>query len=223
MNRYAFGDIHGGAQTLQALLERLCLQSDDRLYLLGDYIDRGPNSKGVLDIILELMESGFDLRPVRGNHEDMLLQTVNGFHDEYSWHWMNGWGTATLQSFGLKNPEEIPVRYLALLQQMPYLRVENDFVFVHAGLDMRTEYPLRDSSPLAMAWGTVDQVDISRLGGRRMVTGHIVSRLAAIELSLSSSHIFLDNGAFTSMQPEYGNLVALNLDSRKITLQPWID
>ena len=92
MTRYAVGDIHGGAKTFKALLKRLQLQQGDQLYLLGDYIDRGPDSKGVLEIILELMISGYDVRPVRGNHDDMLLQTVNGFHEDFSWYWMKGWG-----------------------------------------------------------------------------------------------------------------------------------
>jgi len=223
MNRYAIGDIHGGAKTFRALLERLQLQSGDRLYLLGDYIDRGPDSKGVLDTILQLLQAGHDLRPVRGNHDDMLLQTVNGYHDDLSWHWMKGWGVETLQSFGITNPEELPACYLTLLEQMPYLRLEDDFVFVHAGLDMTVRNPLAESSPLTMAWGAVGQVDTARLGGRRLVTGHTISSLTQIELSLSSSHILLDNGAFTGRQPEYGHLAALNLDTMIITLQPWID
>lgn len=223
MTRYGIGDIHGGVHTFRALLDRLDLQKSDRLYLLGDYIDRGPDSKGVLDIILDLMESGFDLRPVRGNHEDMLLETVNGYHDDYSWGWMKGWGTETLKCFGITNPEDLPARYLTLLEQMPYTRTDNDFIFVHAGLDMTQHDPLTDSSPLAMVWGKADQVDSARLGGRKLVTGHKICPLSEIKLSLRSNHIRLDNGAFTGKQPEYGNLVALNLETMTIILQPWID
>jgi serine/threonine protein phosphatase 1 len=199
MSRYAIGDIHGGAKTLRALLEQLQLQPADRLFLLGDYIDRGPDSKGVLDIILQLLDSGHDVRPVRGNHDDMLLQTVTGFHDNYAWH------------------------YLQLLEQMPYLRVEDDFVLVHAGLDMEADDPLTGSSPLAMTWGETRGIDAARLGGRRLVTGHHPVPLPLIRMSLQSSHIYLDNGAFTGMQPEYGHLVALNLDTMSLTLQPWLD
>jgi serine/threonine protein phosphatase 1 len=223
MSRYAIGDIHGGARTFRALLERLRLQPGDRLFLLGDYIDRGPDSKGVLDTILQLLASGHDLRPVRGNHDDMLLQTVSGYHDDYAWSWMKGWGEATLKSFGVTNPEELPDRYLELLRQMPYLRLEDDFVLVHAGLDMAVNDPITESSPLAMTWGEAGGIDAARLGGRRLVTGHHPWPLSLIELSLQSDHLMLDNGAFTGNLPEYGNLVALNLDTMVLTLQPWLD
>ena len=223
MTRYAIGDIHGGAQTLQALLQRLQLKHDDKLYLLGDYIDRGPDSRGVLETILQLLKSGYDVRPVRGNHDDMLLQTVNGYHDDYAWYWMKGWGTETLKSFGVTNPEEIPVRYLNLLEQMPYLRVDNDFVFVHSGLNLATDDPLHESTPQEMTWGETGTVDTARLGGRKLVTGHHPLPLPAVENSLKSNHITIDNGAFSYLLPGYGNLVALNLESMEITLQPWLD
>jgi serine/threonine protein phosphatase 1 len=58
MTRYAIEDIHGGAQTFKALLERLNLRHSDRLHLLGDYVDCGNSSKGGLDIIIGLMDSG---------------------------------------------------------------------------------------------------------------------------------------------------------------------
>ncbi len=60
MTRYAVGDIHGGSRTLRVLLDRIQLKHNDRLYLLGDYIDRGNDSKGVLDTILQLMDGDND-------------------------------------------------------------------------------------------------------------------------------------------------------------------
>ena len=77
MSRYAIGDIHGGAKTFCALLEKIYLQREDRVYLLGDYVDRGPNSRGVLDIILKLKEAGFGIFALRGNHEDMLIRQLD--------------------------------------------------------------------------------------------------------------------------------------------------
>lgn len=223
MTRYAVGDIHGGAKTFQALLDRLNLHLGDQLYLLGDYIDRGPDSKGVLDIILQLLKSGYDVRPVRGNHDDMLLQTVNGYHDDFSWYWMKGWGKETLKSFGVTNPEELPAIYLTLLEQMPYIWTDNDFIFVHAALNMSADDPIRDSSPLTMTWGESDTFDTARLGGKKLVTGHNARPLSEIEMSLNSNHILLDNGAFNFTQTGYGNLVGLDLDTMTLTLQPWID
>lgn len=219
MTRYAIGDIHGGSKTFRALINRLNLQRSDQLYLLGDYIDRGPDSKGVLDIILQLMDEGYDVRPVRGNHEDMLLQDITGNED----YWMEGWGRETLKSFGVSSPEELPARYLQLLGRMPYIRSDASFVFVHAGLDMTTHDPLLESGPVTMVWGEVGPFGRDRLQGRILVTGHKIRPLPLLELSLLTNHFQLDNGAYTNMQPDLGNLVALNLDTRELIIQPWLD
>ena len=112
MTRYAIGDIHGGSKTFRALLDTLNLKHNDRLYLLGDYVDRGNDSKGVLDLILQLIDSGYDLRPVRGNHDDMMLRNFSGDLDMFSSLWLEGWGSYTLTSFGITAPEMIPSRYL---------------------------------------------------------------------------------------------------------------
>jgi serine/threonine protein phosphatase 1 len=72
--RFAVGDIHGCSKTLKKMMEDvLLLEHEDMLFLMGDYIDRGPDSKGVLDYILQLLESGYDIRPLLGNHEEMML------------------------------------------------------------------------------------------------------------------------------------------------------
>jgi serine/threonine protein phosphatase 1 len=99
VNRYVIGDIHGGAQTLRALLGRIGLRWKDRLHLLGDLIDRGPDSRGVMDTILTLCEAGFTVKPIRGNHEDMLLRNLSGDHDVWSPHWMEGFGEGARKWF----------------------------------------------------------------------------------------------------------------------------
>lgn len=222
MTRYAIGDIHGGAKTFRALLDKINLRLEDRLYLLGDYIDRGPDSRGVLDIILQLMDAGFEVRPVRGNHEDMLLQAIS-CEDDLSKIWMDDWGTKTLKSFGVTSPEDLPTRYLTLLDQMPYTWSDENYVFVHAGLDMTKDDPVIESSPIAMVWGGNSSFSKDKLQGRTLVTGHRVRPLPLIEVSLLTNHFQLDNGAFSNMQPDLGNLVALNLDTKELKIKPWCD
>ncbi|MDD2541181.1 MAG: metallophosphoesterase family protein [Desulfuromonadaceae bacterium] len=219
MTRYAIGDIHGGSKTLQALLGRLNLRPGDRLHLLGDYIDRGPDSRGVLDTIMRLMAVGYDVRPVRGNHEDMLLQSLSGSDD----YWMEGWGKETLKSFGATSLDELPDVYYTFLDQMPYIRADENFVFVHAGLDMTVDDPLTESTPNAMVWRENSPFGRDRLEGRTLVTGHKIRPLPLIEASLLTNNFQLDNGAFTAMQPNFGNLVALNLDTMELFLQRWCD
>lgn len=223
MTRYVIGDIHGGAKTFQALLDKIHLRFEDQLYLLGDYVDRGPDSKGVLDFILQLLESGHNVRPIRGNHDEMLLHSASGKYDEYSQYWMEGWGENALKSFGLLRPVDVPVRYMTLIEAMPYVLYDHQFVFVHAGLDMKALDPLTNSSIESMIWERMSTVDIAKLGGRKLVTGHTITSLPLIKESITNNHILLDNGAFTNQQPHFGNLVALNLDNSNLIIQPWCD
>jgi serine/threonine protein phosphatase 1 len=223
MTRYAIGDIHGGAKTFRALLEKINLRRDDRLYLLGDYVDRGPNSKGVLDIILKLTAAGFDVRPVRGNHDDMLIRSVRNDHDEYSWNYMQGWGSKTLQSFSVMSLKDLPERYILFLQKLPYLLEDGDFIFVHAGLDMSKDDPVTQTAQEFMIWGNGGFISDNDIPRRKIVSGHKIRSVARIEASLTTPHIQLDNGAFSNQPPDLGHLVALNLDTMQLTFQPWLD
>jgi serine/threonine protein phosphatase 1 len=123
--KYAIGDIHGGSRTFRTLLKRINLRHVDTLYLLGDYIDRGRDSKGVLDIIWQLMTAGYDVQPIRGNHEDMLLRDLAEDHDLSSIYWMKGWGKDTLKSFGVSAVRKLSSHYLTLLDAFPYLLMDD--------------------------------------------------------------------------------------------------
>ena len=71
--KYVISDIHGCIRTFEALLKMLHFSISDELYLLGDYIDRGPDSKSVLDLILSMRNKGYKIAALRGNHEELLL------------------------------------------------------------------------------------------------------------------------------------------------------
>jgi len=74
-----------------------------------------------------------------------------------------------------------------------------------------------------MLWVEPETVDADKLGGRSLVVGHRVKSLVEIRSYLASSYIRIDNGAFSNVQPDYGNLVALNLDNKELLIQPWLD
>lgn len=127
----AIGDIHGCLKSLQALLEKLEEYSDRRFVFLGDYIDRGPNSKGVVDFLLEFKEQQ-DCIFLRGNHEQMLLDAYK-MNDVDLWL-MNG-GRSTLESYGATyNQLEIPESHIAFYNQTRMYFDTPDYFFVHAGL-----------------------------------------------------------------------------------------
>ncbi len=218
--RFVIGDIHGCGRTLRALLDDVIrLQPVDQLYLLGDYIDRGPRSAETLDTIMGLIEKGFKVNALRGNHEEMLLDSKNSAFDRDLWL-MNG-GHATLDSFGADCPDMIPPRYLRFLEKLRYYIILDDFILVHACLNFDTQDPFADRK--AMLWSRNCTVDEARTGNRRLICGHTPVHREIVEESLRSSRILLDNGCVFRGFPGLGALAALELDSMTLYFQENID
>ena len=115
----AIGDIHGCSKTLKyLLLKKLKITRSDKIYCIGDYIDRGPDSKGVIDLIIKLRKEGFQLHTIRGNHEEMMMQSINNqkFFDK----WMQNGGDATLKSFNISSYNELPSKYKFFFKRTKY-------------------------------------------------------------------------------------------------------
>lgn len=217
---FVIGDIHGCAATLRRLVnEGLRPVPNDRIYLLGDLIDRGPDSRGVLDFIFELRERGLSVSSVRGNHEEMCLLAGDDHH--YLELWAANGGLDTLESFQADGPGDIPHRYREFLATMPLYILLDDFVVVHAGLNFDRPTPFDDTS--AMLWTRSPLVDRQRIGGRRLICGHTPVSRSLLEASLNSSKIMLDNGCVFSGRPEMGSLAALELESMTVFFQQNID
>jgi serine/threonine protein phosphatase 1 len=217
---FIIGDVHGCVATLRRLVtELLHPLPGDHIYLLGDLIDRGPDSKGVLDFIFELTESGIDIRSIRGNHEDMLLKS--GIDKKNFDTWISNGGQATLDSFGVTRPADIPQLYRDFLALLPFFFILDDFIIVHAGFDFDLTYPFDDTD--AMLWTRSRDVDLRRTVGRRLICGHTPVTRREMEASLTRNKIMLDNGCVFGSLPESGNLAALDLENMKLILQPNID
>jgi len=217
---FVIGDIHGCASTLRRLVERTLRPSPvDRIYLLGDLIDRGPDSKGVLDFIFDLRKRGLSVAAIRGNHEEMFLQA--GCDPYYREIWSANGGLKTLASFQADGAGDIPPLYRNFLGSLPLYILLDEFVIVHAGLNFDTEDPFDDSE--AMLWTRSPFVDRERIGGRRLICGHTPVTRSQLEASLGSSKIMLDNGCVFGGRPEMGSLAALELESMTLFLQPNLD
>lgn len=220
--RFAIGDIHGCSRTLRKMVEQvLLLKPEDTLYLLGDYIDRGPDSIGVLDYLMHLRASGFDIQALMGNHEEMLINALDDPSAAITWYVNGGW--RTIQEFKVDSPEDIPQPYLDFITGLPRILITEDYVLVHAGLDFSTRHPLRDTSGQFMLWTRDNRVDSVKLDGRTLITGHTVTSLSDIRKSLSTNHINLDNGCYARGETGYGALVALDLDARELLVQKNIE
>src|SRR5262249_36124911 len=107
----AIGDIHGCSATLDALLTVVALAPDDIVITLGDYVDRGPDSKGVLERLLRI-EGRARLVPLLGNHDEMMLEARNGS----SYDWQSGYGETTVASYG-GNVDQIPQAHWGFLER----------------------------------------------------------------------------------------------------------
>lgn len=143
---YAIGDVHGCLESLMALMAKLSPRKADELLFIGDYIDRGPDSKGVVDYVLELRKS----RPGKvtcllGNHEWMLLNHLDGT-DPVSW--LQNGGQATLASYG--GEHKIPYAHREFFHSLAPLHRTDDYLFVHAGI--RPGVPLEAQSTEDMLW-----------------------------------------------------------------------
>ncbi|HEY7217183.1 MAG TPA: metallophosphoesterase family protein [Candidatus Binatia bacterium] len=143
MSRYVVGDIHGCVDELRHLIETLPLARGDRLVFLGDYIDRGPDSSGVVSYLMSLQQQCDDIEFVflKGNHEDMLLSYLglNGQHGDM--FLING-GRATLASYGL-TPDRIspphalsaiPAEHVRFFEGLKRYYSMDSFLCVHAGI-----------------------------------------------------------------------------------------
>lgn len=127
----AIGDIHGCVESLKALWEKLEPWKDRPHIFVGDYIDRGPDSKGVVDFLLEVKDERKTVF-LRGNHEVMLINSLETGNKTL---WLRNGGETTLQSYG--NPEtisDIPDNHLEFYRSTKLFHETDDYFFVHAGI-----------------------------------------------------------------------------------------
>lgn len=221
--RLVITDIHGCFYSFQRLLEKeLQLKKQDTLYLLGDNINKGPYSREVLDYLMELQEKEYRLRMLRGNHEQELLNFVDGKADLNR---LMSKGAATLlKSFGITHPEELPEHYISFIRGLHYFFELPDFYLVHAGFNFEKENPFAESEEL---FNIRDyRVDLVKTEGRKVIHGHSPTNLHTIIKSLEEKeglHYSLDAGCAYRDNKEQAHLIALDLDSWELYLQQNID
>jgi len=229
--RIITGDIHGCFKTMKKLLkEQVQINREDTLYFVGDFIDRGPASREVLDFLIDLKWQGYTVIAVRGNHEDLMLKA---FNDEGYMHaWFNNGAESTLSSFDI--PEEsifeyesirsIPNRYIQFLSNMKYFHEEEDFILVHAGLDFKLDDPFSDHQ--SMLWLRNFDYNSSKAKHKHIIHGHTPMPRIQIEKTLKDSGnkvINLDAGCVYKDLPGYGFLLAYDPDNQLLFFEKNID
>ena len=209
--RYAIPDVHGCNKTLKKLLKKINLQKEDKIIFLGDYIDRGPDSYGVLQTVSNLQCETILLK---GNHEEMAIdyfnQPVSPGEDDI---WRSNGGEETLKSV----PFSTWNQWIEWMNQLKYYHEEPDYYFVHAGFSWSKPFEDLD----AMLWERFPSRDM----GKPVVCGHTPTPYTKIKkiLKSASRNIYLDNGCFVTWEKGYGKLLALNLDTKELTYENNID
>lgn len=166
----AIGDIHGCAVALSALLDRLRPTPQDTIVLLGDYVDRGPDSRAVLQRLVELAQQ-CTLVPLLGNHEEMLLASRSD--TEALQGWLRCGGVATLDSYGHgTHPRALPADHLAFLESCRPYHETDHHLFSHANFDPNV--PLGEQTPLMLRWCSLRESTPARrhISGKTVILGH---------------------------------------------------
>ena len=220
---YAIGDVHGRFDLLSALMRKLeahsrALPSSDSLHviLLGDLVDRGPDSAAVLDLAYRAQQRSDGLITLLGNHEEMMLKTIDGVPGSLP-AWMRVGGDATLRSFGIAPPasdvdprrvaelirSKMPPKLLNWLRSLPLVARSGDYLFCHAGV--RPGVPIKRQNRADLLWIRGEFLQDESDHGVTVVHGHSIAN--AVEVR--ANRIGIDTGAYSS-----GVLTGLYLERR---------
>ncbi|MCA9169999.1 MAG: serine/threonine protein phosphatase [Planctomycetales bacterium] len=173
----AIGDIHGCSRALETVLEAIGPTADDLFVPLGDYVDRGPNSKGVIDMLLQL-ETTCQVEPILGNHEEMMMMVLSGHAGPNDW--LRYGGVATLDSYGFDgDPTAIPDSHRDFFQRCrDYFEADRHF-FVHA--NYRHDVPLPELDAEMLRWQSlINYTPGPHQSGKIAVCGHTPDKYGEI-------------------------------------------
>jgi len=220
---YAIGDIHGMRDALARLLALLPLEESDRLIFIGDYIDRGPDPKGTVELLLEVAKQR-ECIFLMGNHEAMFLsflgwQGPSYFGKEAFLH--NG-GETTLQSYGYFEAEgdfTLPPEHEKFYRELRLFHLEGEYAFVHAGMSKASlglsdvKYALSRERTKDLLWQR-ETADLPHSLGVTIVYGHTPLPDFSVRWNVPYS-IGIDTGAVYG-----GPLSAIRLPDETIFQSP---
>ncbi|MBO6784658.1 MAG: serine/threonine protein phosphatase, partial [Alphaproteobacteria bacterium] len=205
---YAIGDVHGRLDLLGELERRILRDADGRgesrrvIVYLGDYVDRGYESRGVIDHLLSPGPDGFERVFLKGNHEEFLLRYLED--SSVARAWLSNGGVETLMSYGVEVSmssadasrvhadfrNALPSEHRAFMEQLPVMHREGGYAFVHAGV--RPGVPLDAQDPEDLLWIRKDFLDDPGDHGAVVVHGHTVEENPVDR----ANRIGIDTGAY---------------------------
>jgi serine/threonine protein phosphatase 1 len=167
MSTFAISDVHGRRHELELLMAYIDCSTADTLVFLGDYIDRGPDSRGVIEKLIELETVMPDVHFLRGNHEDMAIAAR--VDDEVRNFWIKHGGDKTLESY----PYGIPIAHWRFIERLNNYIEMDESIFVHACLD--GELAMECQQDEVLIWKKLRK-PIHHFSGKKIYCGHSMQR-----------------------------------------------
>ncbi|MBT8038151.1 MAG: serine/threonine protein phosphatase [Verrucomicrobiae bacterium] len=211
MRTLAIGDIHGCLAPLRQIWEVIAPQPEDRIIFMGDYIDRGPDSKGVIDFLINVQRQGYDITFLSGNHEEKFFLSEMDLTDRA--HWLEVWGGAeTLESYGPGGFDDVPAAHWNFLRKNRSSFETETHIFVHANLE--ADVPLAQQLPFTLIHKKFGMPKPHQ-SGKTMICGHTAQK-SYVPLNLGHA-VCIDTdpgrgGWLTCLQVETGNYWQTNVD-----------
>ncbi len=234
MRRLAISDIHGCHQTFLALLDQLQLTKEDELYILGDMIDRGPNSLLVMDHIMHMQEEGYKVTALMGNHEWMFLQAIEETIP-YCWdyrryqQWVKNGGITTMLNLGFQRSDDLKKldkKYDAFIRSLVNYVELDKVILVHAGFNFKAEDIFKDTQNMHWIRNFHESIDPAKTNNRIIIHGHSTRNYETLAQDIAEMKhpaINIDCGCVYRSRPGNGYLCALDLDTLSPTFQINID
>lgn len=210
MRTIVISDIHGCYDELKELLFTLEANGEynkytDKLVFLGDYIDRGKDSRKVIELIRDLQRDNDNVIALMGNHEDMMINYLDGIDNAWVW---NG-HYATLDSYdGYKKEYYSDVRWI---RELPLYYEDEHFIYVHAGVDVNK--PMEEQDPFTLLWIREEFIDAEKEYHKPVIFGHTPTLNFGKDVPMYTyaNNIAVDTGCVFG-----GALSALIIDDDKI-------
>jgi len=218
---FGIGDIHGCPDELDAILKAIAPVAGDTVVFVGDYVDRGPSARDVIELALEVENSGAEAVFLKGNHEDMMLSYL-GMPGHYGESFLFNGGVATLESYGVREDNlaeavhHIPARHLEFYNRLAVSYLRPPYLFVHAGI-MPTRQ-LEEQETEDLLWIRQEFIFNPHRIDATVVFGHTPMRGVMIDLpyKLGIDTGLVYGGKLTCVEFNQGVLYQVSRGSRQV-------
>jgi serine/threonine protein phosphatase 1 len=219
---FAIGDIHGCVDELAVMLNAIAPARGDTVVFVGDYVDRGPAARDVIEVLVESRQGAAEYVFLKGNHEDMMLSYL-GLPGHYGESFLFNGGAPTLESYrvpeGTPALEQIPAEHVDFLKALATSYLHPPYLFVHAGIAPLRQ--LEEQSVEDMLWIRQEFIFNPHQLGATVVFGHTPMRAVMVDLpyKLGIDTGLVYGGKLSCVECNEGVLYQVGRGSRQVKTQ----